>query len=202
MMNVDGGHVALILVTDPRYGDARIEEVVRAAAAPGFCVQLRDRTARTDDDLLALAARLRELTARAGALFVVNRRLSLARRALADGFHAPAAELAASSFAWTSAPAHDDADVESARLAGASCVLVSPLFATPGEGKAPPRGLGAIRAARSLAPDATIAALGGVDETNALACREAGADAVAVVRALLEARDPARVANCLAHRQA
>jgi thiamine monophosphate synthase len=37
----------------------------------------------------------------------------------------------------------------------------------------------------------TLVALGGVDETNARMCREAGADAVAVIRAIFEARDPA-----------
>ena len=189
--------VALILVTDPRFGDARIAEVVRAAAGvPGFCVQLRDRTERSDDDLEPLAARLREITARAGALFVVNRRLALARRVGADGFHAPASELAAArDFAFTSAPAHSDEELQNARIAGATAALVSPIF----EGKVAPRGLEAIRSARALAPGMLLAALGGVDAENARACREAGADAVAVVRALLAADDPARVANSLAH---
>lgn len=194
-----GRRVTLILVTDPRYDDARIERVVEAAAGvPGFCVQLRDRSARSDDDLLRLATRLRALTARAGAVFLVNRRVALARRVYADGVHAPASELDAKGFVWNSAPAHDAKQLHDARIAGAACALVSPIFATPGEGKAAPRGLGAIRSARALEPDLLIAALGGVDETNAASCREAGAHAVAVVRALMEADDPARVADCLA----
>lgn len=191
--------VSLILVTDARYDDARIERVVEAAAGvPGFCVQLRDRSARSDDDLLPLATRLRALTARAGALFVVNRRALLARRVYADGVHAPAAELDTKGFVWCSAPAHDAKQLHDARVARAACALVSPIFSTPGEGKSAPRGLGAIRSARALEPDLLIAALGGIDESNVAACREAGAHAVAVVRALMEADDPARVANCLA----
>ena len=193
--------VSLILVTDPRYDDVRIERVVEAAAGvPGFCVQLRDRGARSDDELLPLATRIRALTARAGALFVVNRRTALARRVYADGIHAPAGELDTTGFVWCSAPAHDAKQLHDARIAGAACALVSPIFATPGtgEGKAPPRGFGAIRSARALEPDLVIAALGGIDETNAGACRAAGAHAVAVVRALMEADDPARVAKCLA----
>jgi len=43
----------------------------------------------------------------------------------------------------------------------------------------------------------TLVALGGVDATNARPCREAGADAVAVIRAVFEARDPAAVARAL-----
>ncbi|HEY1955602.1 MAG TPA: thiamine phosphate synthase [Polyangiaceae bacterium] len=191
--------VTLIVVTDARYDDARIERVVESiAAVPGLCVQLRDRSARSDEDLSPLATRLRALTARAGALFVVNRRVALARRVYADGVHAPASETDRTGFVWNSAPAHDAKQLHDARIAGAACALVSPIFATPGEGKAPPRGLGAIRSARALEPELLIAALGGVDETNVAACREAGAHAVAVVRAVFEADDPARVAQCLA----
>ena len=40
-------------------------------------------------------------------------------------------------------------------------------------------------------------ALGGVDADNARACAEAGADGVAVVRALLASPEPARVARAM-----
>jgi thiamine-phosphate pyrophosphorylase len=190
--------VRVLLVTDPRYGARRIVEVVRAAAAvPGFAVQLRDHGDSTDDELAPLAAELRAITAAHGALLIVNRRLALARRVAADGFHAPASELAAAAgFPWRSAPAHTDDELVRALGAGATAVLVSPIFETPGKG--PPRGVGALRAARHEAPGATLVALGGVDETNAPLCRAAGADAVAVIRALLDAPDPARTAKCLA----
>lgn len=189
--------VSLILVTDPRWSDERIAQVVRAASSlPGFCVQLRDRSARPDDALFPLASELRKITASTGSLFVVNRRIALARRVAADGIHAPATELdAATEFSWRSAPAHSDEELQNARTAGASAALVSPIFASPG--KAPSRGLDALRSARALAPDMTLVALGGIDASNAAACFDAGADAIAVIRALLDAPDPALAAKWL-----
>jgi thiamine-phosphate pyrophosphorylase len=178
--------VRVMLVTDPRWGRSQVARVVRAAAAvPGFAVQLRDSTDATDDELEPLAAELRAITAAHGALFVVNRRLALARRVSADGFHA-----------WRSAPAHSDAELDAAVAAGATAALVSPIFATPNKGA--PRGVGALRAARERAPRTILVALGGVDETNAPLCHAAGADAVAVIRALLDAEDPLRTTKCLA----
>jgi len=188
-----------MIVTDPRYGPERILAVVRAAAyaVPGICVQLRDRTEASDDDLAPLATELRGVTRAAGATLVVNRRFDLARRVGADGVHAPAADLAAASdFAWRSAPAHTSDELQNAQIAGATGVLVSPIFDTPG--KPPARGVSVLRAAHLRAPDLSLVALGGVDASNARLCREAGADAVAVVRAVFEAADPADAAKCLA----
>lgn len=183
--------VALTLITDPRYSDARILEVARACAEiPGFCVQLRDRTDRTDDALLALATELRAIAP----MLVVNRRFDLARRVRADGVHARIEALDdARDFAFRSAPFHADEELQSASIV--TCALISPI----GEvlGKSPARGVAAIRAARKLAPRMTIVALGGVDETNARACRDAGADGVAVIRALFDAAKPAEVAKRL-----
>jgi thiamine-phosphate pyrophosphorylase len=172
--------------------------VVRAVAAPDFAVQLRDRTERSDDSLFALASELRSVSAH----FVVNRRLALARRVGADGFHAPAGELGgARDFAWRSAPAHSDEDVPLARHAGATAVFVSPIFDTPNKGAA--RGVAALARARALLPRAVrVIALGGIDATNASACYEAGADDVAVMRALLDAPDPAAIAKCLVRSRA
>jgi thiamine-phosphate diphosphorylase len=82
---------------------------------------------------------------------------------------------------WISVPAHTDDDVDAARRDGATAVYVSPIFTTPGKG--PPRGLEAIRSARTRAGSMLIYALGGVDASNAEDCVRAGADGVAVIRA-------------------
>lgn len=98
--------------------------------------------------------------------------------------------------AWISVPAHTDEEVEVARRDGASAVYVSPIFETPGKG--PPRGLRAIRRARELAGGMLVYALGGVDASNAEACAGAGADGVAVIRAVLDAASPPRALEALA----
>ena len=176
-----------MLVTDPRYGDARILEVARACAEiDGFALQLRDRTTRTDEDLLSLARELRAIVP----MLIINRRLDLARRVKADGVHG---EDLPAELEWRSSPAHDAKQLQNARNAGANAALVSPIFSSPG--KDLPRGVVAIREARALAPEMTLVALGGIDATNARVCREAGADAVAVIRAVFDARDPAAVAR-------
>lgn len=173
-------------ITDPRYGDARILEVARACAQiDGFALQLRDRTTRSDDDLLPLARDLRAVVP----TLIINRRVELARRVRADGIHG---EDLPADFEWRSAPAHDPQQLQNARKSGANAALVSPIFAS--HGKEAPRGVGALREARALAPEMTLVALGGIDETNARACRQAGADAVAVIRAIFDASDPTALA--------
>ena len=201
---------SVMLITDPRFTLERTVEVIHAAAqalGPGrLVVQLRDKS--VDASGLASAARvLRAAAERAAALFVVNAAtpvaLQVARDAGADGVHVPCrrdalanAAMLFGASAWISAPAHADDDVTLAASAGATAVLVSPIFETPGKG--PPRGVGALAAARSLAGDAvTIHALGGVVPATAAACAEAGADGVAVIRALIEAADPEAVARAL-----
>ena len=200
---------SVILVTEPGRTLARIEEVIDAAGralSPGrLLVQLRDKTA--PPLVLASTARaLRSATARVGAIFVVNAprsdALRVAADAGADGAHVPCRrEAIAEALAcfgassWVSTPAHSDDDVTHASAAGATAVLVSPIFDTPGKG--PARGVGALAAARALAPDLAVYALGGVDRRRAAACAEAGAHGVAVIRALLDAADPASVARAL-----
>jgi thiamine-phosphate pyrophosphorylase len=182
--------------------------VVEAAGAlePGaLLVQMRDKAASLDD-LGRSAARMRDVTARAGALFVVNAMtaelVDLAARVAADGVHVPCREgaLAAARArlgpaAWVTTPAHDDDDVKTAAGAAATGILVSPIFASPGKGL--PRGVEALRAARALDSTLAIYALGGVDETNAAACAGARADGVAVIRALYEAVDVAATTRAL-----
>ena len=82
------------------------------------------------------------------------------------------------------------------------CVLVSPVFASR-----PPsvyaqrkegRGLDALRSAKKLgAGRIAVYGLGGVDADNTRACVAAGADGVAVVRALLGSPEPGRVARAI-----
>lgn len=201
----------LVLVTDPRYATSHLVSVTHAAARAvgpgGLLVQLRDKLNSTDH-VAAVARELREATRAVSALFVVNGSIAIAKAAGADGVHVPSggsiaeARRELGSGAFVSAPAHDDHDVERALAEGASAVLVSPIFATPGKGA--PRGAQALAAARALADRASSAtpvmgdgllvyALGGVEVERAASCAEAGADGVAVIRALLDLADEARI---------
>ncbi|MYK69799.1 MAG: thiamine phosphate synthase, partial [Gammaproteobacteria bacterium] len=78
----------LLVITHPRPRCGRpLEEVVAEVVAAGAtAVQLRDKEA-PPRELLALARRLRAVTARHGALLIVNDRLDIALAAGADGVH-------------------------------------------------------------------------------------------------------------------
>ena len=195
----------IVLVTAPSKDDAGIVSVVEAIApvVPGgkLAVILRDKK-RDDVDVLPLAEKLRRITRDHGQLFVVHRdHLRIAYEIGADGVHDPTPKLDArlhkngAPNAIVSVPAHSDADVAHAAKHGADWVLVSPIFETPGKGKA--RGLDAIRSAAENAGNAKIIALGGIDVTNAESCIRAGASGIAVVRAILHAEDPAAAATAL-----
>jgi thiamine-phosphate pyrophosphorylase len=198
----------VILITDPRWPLAHVTEVIERAASgvPGgrLAVQLRDVTA-PPGSLAESARRLREVTTRCEALLLVNARtVAAARVALdvgADGVHVPldlldSARAVMGTQRWVSTPAHADEEVTVASRAGASAVLVSPIWETPGKGRA--RGVAAIVAARRVAANSTrVYALGGVDASRAAACAAAGAHGVAVIRALLGACDPRAQARAL-----
>jgi thiamine-phosphate diphosphorylase len=200
------------LVTDPAFSDEIILTCVDRASGAlprgALGVQLRDKTTRHPSSLRQLGLALRAATARHGGWLVVNGRPALARDVGAEGVHlgqdggTVAAARAVFRRAWVSAAAHSDAQARAAADQGADAVLVSPIFPTrsPSAGAAPkqPRGLDAIRAARAaVGPRVQIYALGGVTPENAGRCAGAGADGVAVLRALLASPRPGVVARAI-----
>ena len=82
------GALRLMVITHPRPSCGRpLEEVVEEVVAAGAgAIQLRDKEA-PPRKLLGLARRLRTVTARHGALLIVNDRLDIALAAGADGVH-------------------------------------------------------------------------------------------------------------------
>lgn len=202
----------IILITDPAFGDDGIvrciETVGRALPAGTLCVQLRDKQ-RAIVSLRVFASRVRLVTRSVSASLVINGDAPLARDVGADGVHlgrdagtVAQARSTCGPRAWISVSAHSDGAVRRGLRDGADAVLVSPVFPSrPPSVLAPEkegRGLDALRSARTIA-DGRIAvyALGGVDADNTRACAEAGADGVAVVRALLASPEAARVAKAM-----
>jgi thiamine-phosphate pyrophosphorylase len=202
----------IILITDPAFGDDGIERCVRlvAGALPksALCVQLRNK-GRPLVSLRLFALRLRLVTRAVGASLVVNGDARLARDIGADGVHlgrgagsVEEARAICGARAWVSVAAHSDDAVRASVANGADAVLVSAVFPTrPLSLYAPwkeARGVDALRSARTLgAGRVVVYALGGVTAERARACVEAGADGVAVVRALLADAEPGRTARAL-----
>ena len=202
----DGPAPVVVFITDQSVDLEITLAIVRSAAlALGprlLLVQLRDKE-NGPVVIRNAATALRAVTRSVEALFVVNGATTIAHEVGADGVHMPwdrggalGARIAAARRLLgeqiiVTAAVHDDDEVRAAVEGGATGVLVSPIYAVPGKGEA--RGAAAIAAAAVLvraaqSGRARVYALGGVTATNAGECSAAGADGVAVIRALYDAR--------------
>lgn len=189
---------SVYLVTDRSLlGDRDLAEVVAAAVRGGAgVVQLREKSGG-DDAILCEGARLLAVCRRLGAVFIVNDRPDLAYALGADGAHVGQSDMALAEARRILGPDRlvgvSVSTVEEAKTAaagGADYLGVSPVFETPTKTDtaraAGLEGLRAIRAAVRL----PLVGIGGIDETNAAQAIRAGADGVAVVRAILAAPEP------------
>ena len=187
--------IRLYLITPPE-GDpvpaveAALHVLPRGAA--GVQLRLPGATAR---QTLASALRLRPICQKYGAPLLVNDRADVALAAGADGVHLPARGLSARDarslgLSLVGVSVHDPKEVIRAAEEGADFAVFAPVYATPGKTA---RGEAALAEACRAAP-IPVLALGGVDESNAFRCIEAGARGVACIRAVLGAKDPAAAA--------
>ena len=188
----------LYAIVDPL--DTGHDPVALAAAllAGGArCLQLRWKPA-APRDVLDAARAIRPLAHDAGALFLVNDRPDLAVLAGADGVHLGQDDLPVAAARRVLGPGcivgistHDVAQARRAADAGADYVAVGPVYATTSKVNAlTPRGPDLVRAARAVVP-CPLVAIGGIDVTTAQDVIAAGADAVAMIGALVRAPDPA-----------
>ena len=155
-------------------------------------------------DLLAAAAAIREATAAAGATFVVNDRADVAAAVGADGVHVgqddlPVAAVRALVGATTliGLSTHDEAQLAAAAASGADYLSLGPIYATTSKDRPDPvLGLDRLRRARR-GVTRPLVAIGGITPATARAVLAAGADAVAVITALVRAPDVTRATAAL-----
>jgi thiamine-phosphate pyrophosphorylase len=174
-------------------------DAIEAGIAGGVDVlHLRDHAARAADLLL----RGRQLRERFGGrvALVVNDRLDVALALSADGAQLTQRSLPVAEARRVArgmplgASVHSVAEAEGAR--GADWLLVGTVFPSathPGGATIGVDGVRAI-AETGIAP---LVAIGGVEPSNVAAVRAAGAHGVAVISAILSAKDPRAVAEAL-----
>ena len=190
-----------LLVTDPRPDLA-----ARVAAAVGGgvdVVQLRDKRA-SREELLPLAVELKEICERAGALFTVNDNVELARLSGAHGVHlgqedeptASAREMLGPGVVIGRSVSSVEEALEAVRE-GADYLGVGTIYATPTKPEEVMVGLALLRKISGAAISVPWFAIGGVTLETAREVAEAGAPGFAVVRAVLDAEDPAAAARDL-----
>lgn len=196
------------MVTDARCGEGRgVVEVVRAALQGGApAVQLRAKT-EPARETVELARRLREETRAAGALLFVNDRVDVALIAGADGAHVgdedvpvPAARRIVPPGFLLGRSVETPEQAAAARREGADYVGVGPVYETASKDDAGfPVGLARVRVVAGAAGIPAVG-IGGIDAENASDVVRAGAAGVAVIRAVMQAPDPAEATRELLRR--
>jgi thiamine-phosphate pyrophosphorylase len=195
----------LYVVTDESLSHGQShEEIARLALLGGAdVIQLRDKSAG-GRRLLEAAHLIRAYTRRHGALFIVNDRVDIALASDADGVHLGNDDMPLSHARILMPRPYcigiSVGSVEEALAAfrgGADYVAVSPVFATGSKNDAGPGlGTGLIRAIRRSVPIPVIG-IGGIGIDNVREIIEAGADGVAVISAVVGAKDITRSAHDL-----
>ncbi len=191
----------LYLVSESRVAGRPAEPVVAAALAGGVdVVQLRDKDAG-DRALVAAARRLRAICDEHGALLVVNDRPALARACHADGVHVGQDDAAVADVRAAvgddlliGLSTHSPDQIAAAAETEADYIGVGPVFATPTKPGRAPVGLELVAHAAVHAAQPFFA-IGGIDAVLAPGVAAAGAERVAVVRAIRDAADPGTAAE-------
>ena len=194
----------LYVITGDRGGEIESARVVEAALEGGAnVIQLRKKTMEKGEQY-AIALALRRLTLLHGALFIVNDHADIAIAADADGVHLgqddlpPSVVRALPGFGGRLV-GRSTHSLEQARVAldeGADYIAVGPVYPTPTKAGRPAVGAGLVSEVAAIT-DRPFVAVGGIDHDNAPAVIEAGAHAIAVVRAVYDAPDPAEAARRL-----
>lgn len=178
-------------------GGRRLDELLDAVLAGGCrIVQLREKT-MPPAEIFPLAQALRRRCREAGALFIVNDRVDLALAVEADGAHVGQDDLPAREARRLLPPpmilgvsTHDPDQARRARDDGADYVAVGSMFPTGSKIGFELVGPELVRRVRADIP-VPLVAIGGITRDNLSPVIEAGADAVAVISAIGNARDPA-----------
>jgi thiamine-phosphate pyrophosphorylase len=183
--------------------DERPDDFLAAVLGAGVdIVQLRMKDAG-DPEIVAAGRRFARIASEHGALFIVNDRPDLVAETGADGVHVGQDDLDVIVAREVVGPdrivglsTHTPSQIDAAGGVPVDYIGVGPVHATPTKPGRPAVGLELVRYAADHAGVPWFA-IGGVSPANVVAVREAGAERVAVVRALTESPEPARAARTL-----
>lgn len=194
----------LYLVATPRPHMTEAEFLARVRAALDGGVDLLQLRCKELEALpyLRLAERVRDLARAAGVPFIINDRPDVALAVGADGVHLGQNDLPPD-WARRVLPAgaiigrssHEPGDAVRALTEGATYFAVGPVWATPTKPGRPAAGLSYVHDVVTRATPVPWYAIGGITHTNVMQVLEAGATRIAVVRAILDAREPAEAAG-------
>src|SRR5262245_17194485 len=196
-----------VITCPPKSGPDGYEAMVRAACEGGAdVIQFRDKLV-TGRERYTLAARRRKICRDAGVLFIVNDALEVALGVEADGVHLgqddlPVAEakklmhpMGVKNF-LVGCSTHSLEQALEAERQGADYIGIGPVFATPTKPTYNPVGLELVRTVTAGVKVPHVA-IGGIDASNVSQVLAAGAERVAIVRAVCGAQDIAAAARTM-----
>lgn len=200
--------VRLYALVDPRRAGAfALDDLAHRIASGGATlIQLRDKESDTRS-FIARARRVKAKLRGLGAPLLINDRVDVALASEADGVHLGQDDMTPQDARRLLGPraiigltVRSLAEAEAAAVDCIDYVAIGGVFATTSKDKPdPPVGLGGFNAnaaaVRRRAPQMPIAAIAGIDRSNAADVIAAGADGVAVISALSLAADPAAAAR-------
>ncbi|TRZ48883.1 MAG: thiamine phosphate synthase [Dehalococcoidia bacterium] len=190
----------VIIDTQALKGRSHIEVAKQVIQGGAKTIQLRDKL-HNKKELLPIAQQLRNLCADKGVLFIINDYLDLALATDADGLHlgqndlpikAARQLLPIGKILGASTTSADQATT--AESEGADYIAVGSIYPTPSKETAKVIGLDGLCQIRQ-AVTLPLVAIGGITQDNAAEVMSAGADAVAVISAILQAESPEEAAR-------
>ncbi len=175
-------------------GRSPVETAGQAIRGGARTIQLRDKENNTRS-LITAAEEMQKLCAKHDVLFIVNDKLDVALASNADGLHVGRDDLPVAT-ARSLLPidkilggsARTIEEAQSAYSGGADYIGVGAMYATATKEKAEVVGPGRIMEIRR-AVDLPIVAIGGINKSNLREVLKAGADAAAVISAVMAADD-------------
>lgn len=164
-------------------------------------IQLREKDL-SGRDLFNLAEAVRKLTGRYGAKLLINERIDVALAVDADGVHLGKASIPIATARQLVGPerligasVHALAEAQQAEQAGADFVVFGPVYFTPSKAAyGAPQGLAPLRQVveKTSRP---VYAIGGVKRENIEEVMAAGARGIALISAIVSAREPQQAAR-------
>jgi thiamine-phosphate pyrophosphorylase len=195
------------ITTPPAEGQTYQAQVEAALQGGADMVQLRDKSMGARG-LIALCRDLQALCDKTGALFILNDRVDVALAADVDGVHVGQEDLTVHDARRVlghrkliGASSHSLPQALQAQADGADYVSCGPVYATPTKPDYGPVGLDLVKQYRKVLR-VPFVAIGGIDASNVEDVIKAGADRVAVVRAVSAAPDPSAAARELKEKMA
>ena len=191
----------LYLITDRNQTGGRpLTDVVKEALAGGVkAVQLREKDLPIRE-LLRLAEEMIKITKEAGAMLFINGRIDAAIAVEADGIHLGQTDLPVDVVRrivgnrfMIGVSTHNLIEAKEAEAGSADFITFGPVYETPAKLKyGKPIGIKGLKIAKS-GVSIPVYAIGGINSGNIKHILSAGADGVALISAVMGAKEPKRV---------